>query len=166
MRNLRIPRSSGPWHSLHARFPISVPGASVLYCVQFQAAYTSSSKAFSNHITRLAPILPILPPIVHIKPVLYQVCPLRKKSANAPGSEPASPVMPGFDFSNYNRNAALHARGVPLPKATSTGTTIVGCIFDNGVVVRFEITAPTCDSITKFPSDSCRHKSYERSDSC
>lgn len=45
-------------------------------------------------------------------------------------------TMPGFDFSNYNRNAALHARGVPLPKATSTGTTIVGCIYDNGVVVR------------------------------
>ncbi|KND94677.1 putative proteasome subunit beta type-2 [Tolypocladium ophioglossoides CBS 100239] len=44
--------------------------------------------------------------------------------------------MPGFDFSNYNRNVALHARGVPLPKATSTGTTIVGCIFDGGVVVR------------------------------
>lgn len=44
--------------------------------------------------------------------------------------------MPGFDFSNYNRNAALHARGVPLPKATSTGTTIVGCIFEGGVVVR------------------------------
>jgi 20S proteasome subunit beta 2 len=44
-------------------------------------------------------------------------------------------IMPGFDFSNYNRNAALHARGVPLPKATSTGTTIVGCIYDGGVVV-------------------------------
>lgn len=44
--------------------------------------------------------------------------------------------MTGFDFSNYNRNAALHAKGVPLPKATSTGTTIVGCIYDNGVVVR------------------------------
>lgn len=44
--------------------------------------------------------------------------------------------MPGFDFTNYNRNAALHARGVPLPNATSTGTTIVGCIYDKGVVVR------------------------------
>lgn len=43
--------------------------------------------------------------------------------------------MPGFDFSNYNRNKALHAKGVPLPKATSTGTTIVGCIYDKGVVV-------------------------------
>lgn len=49
--------------------------------------------------------------------------------------------MPGFDFSNYNRNAALHARGVPLPKATSTGTTIVGCIFDNGVVIAADTRA-------------------------
>lgn len=43
--------------------------------------------------------------------------------------------MPGFDFSNHNRNVALHAQGVPLPKATSTGTTIVGCLYDGGVVV-------------------------------
>jgi 20S proteasome subunit beta 2 len=43
--------------------------------------------------------------------------------------------MPGFDFSNYSRNAGLHAKGVPLPKATSTGTTIVGCIFNGGVVI-------------------------------
>lgn len=44
-------------------------------------------------------------------------------------------IMPGFDFSNHTRNAALHAKGFPLPKATSTGTTIVGCIFDGGVVI-------------------------------
>ncbi|EEA28154.1 proteasome core particle subunit beta 2 [Talaromyces marneffei ATCC 18224] len=49
--------------------------------------------------------------------------------------------MPGFDFSNYNRNAALHARGAPLPKATSTGTTIVGCIYDNGVVIAADTRA-------------------------
>ena len=49
--------------------------------------------------------------------------------------------MPGFDFSNYNRNAALHARGVPLPKATSTGTTIVGCIYDKGVVIAADTRA-------------------------
>lgn len=49
--------------------------------------------------------------------------------------------MPGFDFSNYNRNAALHARGVPAPKATSTGTTIVGCIYDNGVVIAADTRA-------------------------
>ncbi len=49
--------------------------------------------------------------------------------------------MPGFDFSNYNRNAALHAQGVPLPKATSTGTTIVGCMFDGGVVIAADTRA-------------------------
>ncbi|WEW58037.1 proteasome core particle subunit beta 2 [Emydomyces testavorans] len=49
--------------------------------------------------------------------------------------------MPGFDFSNYNRNAALHAKGVPLPKATSTGTTIVGCIFEGGVVIAADTRA-------------------------
>ncbi|KAJ9156983.1 Proteasome subunit beta type 7 [Coniochaeta hoffmannii] len=49
--------------------------------------------------------------------------------------------MPGLDFSNYNRNAALHARGVPLPKATSTGTTIVGCIYDGGVVIAADTRA-------------------------
>jgi len=49
--------------------------------------------------------------------------------------------MPGFDFSNYNRNATLHAQGVPLPKATSTGTTIVGCIFDGGVVIAADTRA-------------------------
>ncbi|CAI6095753.1 hypothetical protein V2G26_014387 [Clonostachys chloroleuca] len=49
--------------------------------------------------------------------------------------------MPGFDFSNYNRNAALHAQGMPLPKATSTGTTIVGCIFDGGVVIAADTRA-------------------------
>ena len=54
---------------------------------------------------------------------------------------PNSFNMPGFDFSNHNRNAALHARGVPLPKATSTGTTIVGCIFDGGVVIAADTRA-------------------------
>ncbi|KAK4220079.1 proteasome subunit beta type 7 precursor [Rhypophila decipiens] len=49
--------------------------------------------------------------------------------------------MPGFDFSNYNRNAALCARGMSLPKATSTGTTIVGCIFDGGVVIAADTRA-------------------------
>jgi 20S proteasome subunit beta 2 len=49
--------------------------------------------------------------------------------------------MPGFDFSNHNRNLALHAKGVPLPKATSTGTTIVGCIYDGGVVIAADTRA-------------------------
>lgn len=50
-------------------------------------------------------------------------------------------TMGGFDFSNHNRNAALHAQGIPLPKATSTGTTIVGCLFDGGVVIAADTRA-------------------------
>jgi hypothetical protein len=70
--------------------------------------------------------------------------------------------MPGFDFSNYNRNAALHARGVPLPKATSTGTTIVGCIYDNGVVVSQEASEFNCgEHRLTFITDRCRHKSHQ-----
>ncbi|KAG8936874.1 proteasome core particle subunit beta 2 [Tulasnella sp. 419] len=41
----------------------------------------------------------------------------------------------GFDFSNTVRNNYLGAKGVRLPKATSTGTTIVGCLFKDGVVL-------------------------------
>lgn len=41
----------------------------------------------------------------------------------------------GFDFSNHIRNTHLHDKGVKLPKATSTGTTIVGCLFKDGVVL-------------------------------
>ena len=49
--------------------------------------------------------------------------------------------MPGFDFSNHSRNLVLHARGVPLPRATSTGTTIVGCIYSSGVVIAADTRA-------------------------
>lgn len=49
--------------------------------------------------------------------------------------------MGGFDFSLHNRNLALHAQGVPLPKATSTGTTIVGCLFEGGVVIAADTRA-------------------------
>ncbi|PCH34724.1 proteasome subunit [Wolfiporia cocos MD-104 SS10] len=41
----------------------------------------------------------------------------------------------GFDFSNETRNSFLTQRGLPLPKATSTGTTIVGCVFKDGIVL-------------------------------
>lgn len=43
--------------------------------------------------------------------------------------------MPGFDFSNSIRNAFLESKGIPLPNATSTGTTIVGCLFKDGLVL-------------------------------
>ena len=41
----------------------------------------------------------------------------------------------GFDFSNYSRNTLLSASGLGGFTATSTGTTIVGCIFKDGVVL-------------------------------
>ncbi|THH08275.1 hypothetical protein EW145_g2806 [Phellinidium pouzarii] len=41
----------------------------------------------------------------------------------------------GFDFSNHIRNTYLQEKGLPLPKATSTGTTIVGCLYKDGVVL-------------------------------
>jgi 20S proteasome subunit beta 2 len=41
----------------------------------------------------------------------------------------------GFDFSNAVRNTFLQEKGMPLPKATSTGTTIVGCLFRDGIVL-------------------------------
>ncbi|KAH9014572.1 nucleophile aminohydrolase [Lactarius deliciosus] len=44
-------------------------------------------------------------------------------------------TKPGFDFSNANRNAFLEGKGVKMPKATSTGTTIVGCLFKDGIVL-------------------------------
>jgi 20S proteasome subunit beta 2 len=42
----------------------------------------------------------------------------------------------GFDFSNHGRNIHLsQSKGLPLPKATSTGTTIVGLIYKDGIVL-------------------------------
>lgn len=41
----------------------------------------------------------------------------------------------GFDFSNAIRNNHLESKGIHLPKATSTGTTIVGCLFKDGIVL-------------------------------
>ncbi|KAI5481531.1 20S proteasome subunit beta 2 [Pseudohyphozyma bogoriensis] len=43
--------------------------------------------------------------------------------------------MGGFDFSNDLRNNSLAAKNLHLPNATSTGTTIVGCLYDGGIVL-------------------------------
>jgi len=41
----------------------------------------------------------------------------------------------GFSFENYRRNMTLAAKGYPMPKTRKTGTTIVGCVFKDGVVL-------------------------------
>jgi len=70
---------------------------------------------------------------------------------------------PGFDFSNVIRNNHLEAKGVRLPKATSTGTTIVGCHFKDGIVLGADTRATegpivadkNCEKI-HFITDSIR----------
>ncbi|EER30444.1 proteasome component PUP1 precursor [Candida tropicalis MYA-3404] len=49
--------------------------------------------------------------------------------------------MVGLNFDNYQRNAFLTTKGFANPKATSTGTTIVGCKFKNGVVIAADTRA-------------------------
>lgn len=43
--------------------------------------------------------------------------------------------MAGLSFENYQRNNYLASKGHAVPKATSTGTTIVGVKYDKGVVI-------------------------------
>ncbi|QLL30710.1 hypothetical protein HG536_0A05250 [Torulaspora globosa] len=43
--------------------------------------------------------------------------------------------MAGLSFDNYQRNNFLTSKSYSQPKATSTGTTIVGVKFNNGVVI-------------------------------
>merc|ERR1712136_555840 len=45
------------------------------------------------------------------------------------------PTPGGFSFENCRRNAMLVGNGLKMPKATSTGTTIVGLIYKDGVVL-------------------------------
>ncbi|KXN81702.1 Proteasome subunit beta type-7 [Leucoagaricus sp. SymC.cos] len=54
---------------------------------------------------------------------------------------------PGFDFSNQIRNNFLAEKGLPLPKATSTGTTIVGCLFKDGIVLGADTRATEGDIV-------------------
>jgi len=53
----------------------------------------------------------------------------------------------GFDFSNHVRNSFLESKGIPLPKATSTGTTIVGCLFKDGIVLGADTRATEGDIV-------------------
>lgn len=41
----------------------------------------------------------------------------------------------GFSFDNHTRNKMLAASGAKMPRATSTGTTIVGLIYKDGLVL-------------------------------
>jgi len=58
------------------------------------------------------------------------------------------PELPtgGFVFDNYQRNEYLSSKGFPHPKARKTGTTIVGIIFKDGVILGAD-TRATEDTI-------------------
>ncbi|ANZ77361.1 BA75_05140T0 [Komagataella pastoris] len=49
--------------------------------------------------------------------------------------------MAGLSFDNHQRNQFLSAKGFGSPKATSTGTTIVGVKFEGGVVIAADTRA-------------------------
>ena len=46
-----------------------------------------------------------------------------------------------------DRNNFLADRGIPLPKATSTGTTIVGCLFKDGIILGADTRATEGDIV-------------------
>lgn len=52
----------------------------------------------------------------------------------------------GFNFDNYQRNRFLEKNGLALPKAVKTGTTIVGVVYKDGVVLGAD-TRATEDTI-------------------
>lgn len=76
-------------------------------------------------------------------------------AAAAASMRPQHSTSGGFDFSNVLRNTHLEAKqskalggsSSKLPKATSTGTTIVGCIFDDGVVIGADTRATEGDIV-------------------
>jgi 20S proteasome subunit beta 2 len=47
----------------------------------------------------------------------------------------SQPASKGFSFANHARNQMLLSQGCTPPRATSTGTTIVGLIYNDGVVL-------------------------------
>ncbi|XP_067002482.1 proteasome subunit beta type-7 [Anabrus simplex] len=63
---------------------------------------------------------------------------------------------PGFSFENCRRNAFLAKKGFPAPKATKTGTTIVGIVFKDGVILGAD-TRATEDTIVSDKNCSKIH---------
>ena len=49
----------------------------------------------------------------------------------------------GYRSNSSDSNAFLESKGVKVPKATSTGTTIVGCLFKDGIVLGADTRATT-----------------------
>ncbi|GLG97811.1 hypothetical protein R5R35_009488 [Gryllus longicercus] len=65
-------------------------------------------------------------------------------------------AKPGFSFENCRRNAFLAQKGYAVPKATKTGTTIVGIIYKDGVILGAD-TRATEDTIVSDKNCSKIH---------
>ena len=53
----------------------------------------------------------------------------------------------GFSFDLARRNAVLEVRGMVAPKPKKTGTTIVGVVYDGGVVLGADTRATEGDTV-------------------
>uniref|UniRef100_A0AC35U0Q7 Proteasome subunit beta type-7 n=1 Tax=Rhabditophanes sp. KR3021 TaxID=114890 RepID=A0AC35U0Q7_9BILA len=67
--------------------------------------------------------------------------------AGKSGSEVTVQCAPAFDFSHCFRNQAMQKMGAKMPTLTSTGTTIVACVYDGGVMMGADSRA-TAGNIT------------------
>jgi len=70
---------------------------------------------------------------------------------------PEIPTTGGFSFANTARNAMLEGNGYVAPKATKTGTTIVGMVYKDGVVLGAD-TRATAGSIVADKNCSKIHR--------
>ncbi|PNF22465.1 Proteasome subunit beta type-7 [Cryptotermes secundus] len=64
--------------------------------------------------------------------------------------------VPGFSFENCQRNAFLASKGFPAPRAVKTGTTIVGILYKDGVILGAD-TRATEDTIVSDKNCSKIH---------
>lgn len=56
-------------------------------------------------------------------------------------------VYTGFQFGNYSRNEGLVSRGISMPRARKTGTTIAGIVYKDGVVLGADTRATEGDIV-------------------
>jgi len=56
-------------------------------------------------------------------------------------------ISSGFQFSNFSRNESLVARGIAMPGARKTGTTIAGIVYKDGVVLGADTRATEGDIV-------------------
>jgi len=56
-------------------------------------------------------------------------------------------VYSGFQFGNFGRNEGLVSRGISMPRARKTGTTIAGIVYKDGVVLGADTRATEGDIV-------------------